>query len=87
MKHLRALPYIDPIENMTHFVVLMRYPQGLRTMRGYAIALSEKQVAETRSELAGKLTAQEQNAAVFEVRKAKTRTEAMSMAAGWMTSR
>jgi len=87
MKHLRALPYIDPIENMTHYVVMMRYPQGLRTMRGYAIALSEKQVAETRSELAAKLTAQEQNVAVFEVRKAKTRTEAMSMAAGWMTSR
>lgn len=87
MKHLKALPYIDPVENMTHYVVMMRYPQGLRTMRGYAIALSEKQVAETRSELAAKLTTQEQSVAVFEVRKAKTRTEAMSMAAGWMTSR
>jgi len=87
MKHLKNLPYVDPIENMTHYVVMMRYPQGIRTMRGYAIALSEKQVAETRQELAGKLTAAEQNAAIFEVRKAKSRTEAMSMAAGWMSSR
>ena len=66
---------------------MMRYPQGLQTMRGYAIALSEKQVAETRAELAAKLTPQEQNSAIFQVRQAKTRTEAMSIAAGWMSSR
>jgi hypothetical protein len=87
LKHLKNLPYVDPIENMTHFVVMMRYPQGLQTMRGYAIALSEKQVAETRAELAAKLTPQEQNSAIFQVRQAKTRTEAMSIAAGWMSSR
>lgn len=87
MKHLKNLPYVDPIENMTHYVVMIRYPRGPLTMRGYAIALSEKQVAETRAELAAKLTAQEQNAAIFQVRKAKTRTEAKSMAAGWMNSR
>lgn len=87
MKHIKNLPYIDPVENMTHYVIMMRYPSGIRTMRGYAIALSEKQVAETRTELAAKLTTQEQSVAVFEVRKAKTRTEAMSMAASWMTSR
>ncbi|MCE9607444.1 MAG: DUF1570 domain-containing protein [Planctomycetia bacterium] len=87
MKHLKNLPYVDPIENMTHYVVMMRYPQGPRTMRAYAITLSEKQVKETREELVAKLTADEQNVAVFEVRKAKSRTEAMSLAQGWMTSR
>lgn len=87
MKHLKNLPYVDPIENMTHYVVMIRYPRGPLVMRGYAIALSEKQVAETRAELAAKLTAQEQNEAIFQVRKAKTRTEAKSMAAGWMNSR
>lgn len=82
--HLDRLPYVDPIENMTHYVILMSYPSGSSTMRAYGVTLSPKEVQRSRDDLLRRLSPSEQRSALFEVRNFPTRTGALNFARQWL---
>ena len=82
--HLNKLPYVDPIENMTHYVILMSYPFGSSTMRSYGVTMSPKEVQRSRDELLAKVPPNRQSAVTFDVRNFPTRTGAMNFARQWL---
>jgi len=78
--HLKRLPYVDPIENMTHYVVLIRYQQGAGYLIRYQVTASPTAVNKTREELRATLPQAVQQNAVFEVKPFPTRTQALAFA-------
>lgn len=82
--HLNKLPYVDPIENMTHYVILLSYPFGSATMRSYGITVSPKEVQRSRDELLAKVPLNRQSEVTFDVRNFPTRTGAVNFARQWL---
>jgi hypothetical protein len=80
MVHLRKLPYVDPIENLTHYVVLYRYTQNGSTYVGCGVTASRTAVDKMREELKARLPASVQLTAQFEVKPFPTRTQASNFA-------
>jgi hypothetical protein len=78
--HLRKLPYVDPIENMTHYVVLIRYPLGGFVYSGYEVTSSPTEVNKTREQLRSRLPLEARQNATFEVKPFPTRTQAVEYA-------
>jgi len=78
--HLRKLPYVDPIENMTHYVVLIRYPLGGFVYSGYEVTPSPTEIQKTRDQLRARLPLEAQQSATFEVKQFPTRTQAITYA-------
>jgi len=81
--HLKRLPYVDPIENMTHYVVLMHYEFAGKAHGGYAVTASPKEINKARDELRAKVPNYAQNRAQFDVKNFPTRTQAINFAQSW----
>lgn len=84
LAHLQKLPYIDPVETMTYYVVLLTYTNGGRLSKSYAVTPSPTAVDKTRQELIEQMPAALQQTARFEVRKVVGRTAALNAAAAWL---
>lgn len=84
MNHLRKLPYVDPIENTTHYVILLSVQNGQSVQRSLAITLSPTAVQQTRQELLDKLPLSVQARATFDVRNFPSKTAAMNFARQWL---
>lgn len=82
--HLQKLPYVDPYENMTYYVVLLSYPVGSGTMRSYNITPSPTRVEQTRLQMLQRLPPEAQRSAKFEVRPIPSRTAAQTFAQQWL---
>ena len=78
--HLRKLPYVDPIENLTHYVILYRYIRSGTLYTGHAVTASKTAVDKTREDLRARLPPDVQQTAQFEVRPFPTRTQALQFA-------
>jgi hypothetical protein len=74
--HLRKLPYVDPIENLTHYVIMYRYLQNNTLYTGHAMTASRTAVEKLREDLRARLPPDVQQTAQFDVRPFPTRTQA-----------
>ncbi|MGC3971495.1 MAG: DUF1570 domain-containing protein [Pirellulales bacterium] len=84
MLHLQKLPYVDPIENMTHYVIMMQYSTALSTRRSYAVTLNAKEVQRAHDELLQRVPSGNQRDTRFDVRNFPTRAAAMNFANAWL---
>jgi hypothetical protein len=78
--HLKKLPYVDPIENMTHYVILIRYPLGGFVYSRCGVTSSPATIQKTREELRAQLPLESRQNATFEVKPFPTRTQAINFA-------
>lgn len=78
LKHLYALPYNDPIENMTHYVIMV--DTGARRM--YSMTPSPQSIQQAQNDLRQQL----QGGANlrFDIRQFPTRTTAQTFARAWL---
>lgn len=83
LNHLYKLPYVDPIENMTHYVVLL----DIAGRRAYAMTPSQKAIQEIRQELLDTIAPKDRNLVQFNVRSFGTRSAAKSFVAAWASGR
>ena len=82
--HLKKLPYVDPIENMTHYVVMLTYPVGGGVSRSYTVTASPTEVEQIRQRMLLRLPPDVQREARFEVRPLPTRSGATTFADRWL---
>lgn len=83
LKHLYKLPYTDPIENMTHYVVLL----DISGQRAYQMTPSPRAVEDLRQQLLATVPPQVRNEVQFQVRTFGTRSAAKAFVAAWAVSR
>ncbi len=84
--HLQRLPYVDPIENMTHYVCMLSKRIGLSVQRSYTVTVSPASVKQWQAQELGTLSAAAQAGSAFAIEIFPTKTSAMNFAANWLRS-
>jgi hypothetical protein len=82
VKHLQSLPYIDPIANQTHYVVMLR----AATERSVGITTSPSSVRQWQEQALEKVSPQMRAAARFEILPFDNKQLAEQYAAGFLKS-
>jgi hypothetical protein len=82
VKHLQSLPYVDPIANQTHYVVLLR----LAAQRSVGITTSPASVRQWQEQALQKVSPQMRAAARFEILPFDNKQLAEQYAAGFLQS-
>jgi uncharacterized protein DUF1570 len=80
LTHLQALPYVDPIEAMTHYVCMLRYQQGALQRRSAMVTFSPAMVKRWQEEAVGGLAPSIQATAAFDVQVFPNKATAMDFA-------
>jgi hypothetical protein len=82
VKHLQSLPYVDPIANQTHYVVMLRAATG----RSVGITTSPASVRQWQEQALQKVSPQMRAAARFEILPFDNKQLAEQYAAGFLQS-
>jgi hypothetical protein len=80
LAHLYSLPYVDPVENMTHYVIMVTTP----SQRSYRMTASPGDIDKTRQSLLATIPPAMQNSVQFNVERFPTRTQAQTFARQWL---
>jgi hypothetical protein len=83
LKHLQKMPYVDPIENQTHFVGML-ITSGRKSAM---VTTSPAALSRWRDELAAELPGNERNSAKLNVQSFPNRKAAAAFANGWLLGR
>jgi hypothetical protein len=83
LAHLYKLPYVDPIENMTHYVVML----DIAGQRMCQMTTSRKHIEELQQSLIAQIPPQERRNVQFRVQPFPTRTQARAFGTAWISGR
>jgi hypothetical protein len=86
LAHLQSLPYVDPIENMTHYVCMLQQVNGGRVQRSYTVTISPADVRQWQQESLGAVPPALQPGVSFSVQAFPSRAGALSFAKSWLNS-
>ena len=84
LAHLQSLPYVDPIENMTHYVCMLQQLSGRSVQRSYTVTISPADVRQWQQERLGAIPPALQPGASFSIQAFPSRGSAMAFAKGWL---
>jgi hypothetical protein len=83
LAHLYKLPYVDPIENMTHYVVML----DIAGQRMCQMTTSRKHIEELQNSLLTQIPPQERRNVQFRVQPFPNRTQARAFGTAWISGR
>jgi hypothetical protein len=84
IKHLQKLPYVDPIANQTHYVVMLELDLREGTQRRVALTTSPTSAQQWHREQLATVPAPIQNGARFAIQAFPNRTAAAAYAERWL---
>jgi len=87
LKHLKSLPYSDPIENQTHFVVMFIIDRGVSTSRMTGVTTSPAGVKKLQEETYASLPAELQTKIRTQVQTFPSRALAQRFAEQWVNGK
>jgi hypothetical protein len=82
VKHLQKLPYVDPVENQTHYVAMWTVP----TRKDVVVSPSPAAIRQWRQQQADRLQPAEQGLFTFQVQAYPTRAAAEAFARAWIVA-
>ena len=85
-KHLRKLPYTDPVENQTHYVALFVLNRGLTIEKRAGVTTSPAAVREWQKDALNDVPATERNRVSFRYQVFPSRTAASRYADQWLNA-
>lgn len=81
VQHLKSLPYVDPIENMTHYVVMIEVPDAVGISRRVGLTASPAAIKQLQQDVLAQVPTSLHARARFSIQAFPTRSAAQQQAA------